>query len=208
LDEDRALLWVLVTLLPPSTFARANYGDQYVFLPMIGSAIAAAVTLEATVQRLPQVLHVLAAALTVYAIAAGGYLFEVRAEWHRAARAVETVAATLRGNAGADSPRKLIFVNLPHSFGRAPALGNGVRGLLLASGYSRAVELEVNLAPLSTVPEQERLLQRAGGCPPEPESGARIWIFRGEGLDDRSSRCALDAVSEDQRARPEAWRSP
>jgi len=201
-----AAVWVFVMLLPTSMFARAKNEEYYFFFPGFGLATAISMSFRDIAKPLRRrpVTYLLAAVLIFYCTAGTWRLKGREKEWQAAAATVQQ----LIGETAAVLPRSasthVDFVNVPHDLGGIPVLNNGLRGALMASGYSSNLSVTYN-GDLAD-PKQPGLISAVRACSmTEPQNDNRVLLVTNAVVTDHTSRCARDAIAEDVRLRPWAW---
>jgi hypothetical protein len=198
-----SLVWVLATVFPPSMFARSNNADQYLFLPIIGVALAVSATLDFVAARKAWLGISVAAALVLYSVLGSWQLTEEREEWATAGRIVQEFLRQVRSLSPPGQADALVLVNSPHSNGRAPVLGSGLRGALIVAGYRR--DLPGRYMPSPSFPNH--LIKALKTCLADvTASGSlRILVWQDGLLKDRTGACAQRLIAQDEAQNPWQW---
>ena len=201
-----AAVWVSVMLLPTSMFARAKNEEYYFFFPGFGLATAISMSFRDIAKPLPRrpVTYFLAAVLIFYCTVGAWRLNGREKEWKAAAATVQQLVEETAAVLPRSAATHVEFVNVPHDLRGIPVLNNGLRGALMASGYSSNLSVTYN-SDLAD-PQQPDLISAVRACSmTKPQNDDRVLLVTNAVVTDHTSRCARDAIAEDVRLRPWAW---
>jgi hypothetical protein len=204
-----SLAWFLVFALPTAAFARAVNADRYLMLPYIALLFIVAGALDRMEPMNGRRAALLAAVLLIYGIAGGQRLMHFREAYQQAAVEVDTVgtdAARLIKLPDLSSQAAVVLVNLT-SHGEVGVLNNGVKGALVEKGLPGQVRVIYNFSQSDGAVQQEELVQSIESCRHERESvpGTAVLLYSMGHLTDDSGSCAIGAIQNDIRRRPDAW---